>query len=56
VLQAIVMREMELWRDKVQLRIRDRIQNSASFRVLPLLSLLISRRIDGAIHARVSRD
>lgn len=25
---AIAMREMELWRDKVQLRIRDRIQNS----------------------------
>ncbi|TFK72969.1 hypothetical protein BDN72DRAFT_876194 [Pluteus cervinus] len=25
---AIVMREMELWRDKIQLRIRDRIQNS----------------------------
>ncbi|KAF8301039.1 hypothetical protein DL93DRAFT_2102769 [Clavulina sp. PMI_390] len=25
---AIVMREMELWRDKVQLRIRDRIQTS----------------------------
>ncbi|KAJ7220088.1 hypothetical protein GGX14DRAFT_354775, partial [Mycena pura] len=27
---AIAMREMELWRDKIQLRIRDRIQNSAS--------------------------
>lgn len=27
-LQAIAMREMELWRDKIQLRIRDRIQNS----------------------------
>lgn len=26
--QAIVMREMELWRDKIQLRIRDRIQIS----------------------------
>ncbi|KAG5720942.1 hypothetical protein E4T56_gene855 [Termitomyces sp. T112] len=25
---AIAMREMELWRDKIQLRIRDRIQNS----------------------------
>lgn len=25
---AIVMREMELWRDKIQLRIRDRIQSS----------------------------
>jgi len=25
---AIVMREMELWRDKIQLRIRDRIQTS----------------------------
>ncbi|KLO17145.1 hypothetical protein SCHPADRAFT_847062 [Schizopora paradoxa] len=25
---AIVMREMELWRDKIQLRMRDRIQNS----------------------------
>ncbi|KAF7773402.1 hypothetical protein Agabi119p4_5569 [Agaricus bisporus var. burnettii] len=25
---AIVVREMELWRDKIQLRIRDRIQNS----------------------------
>ncbi|KAJ7739315.1 hypothetical protein B0H14DRAFT_2990917 [Mycena olivaceomarginata] len=25
---AIVMREMELWKDKIQLRIRDRIQNS----------------------------
>ena len=28
------MREMELWRDKIQLRIRDRIQNSASFSVI----------------------
>ncbi|KAK0450084.1 hypothetical protein EV421DRAFT_1704638 [Armillaria borealis] len=27
---AIAMREMELWRDKIQLRIRDRIQKSAS--------------------------
>ncbi|KAF9000613.1 hypothetical protein BDQ17DRAFT_1426959 [Cyathus striatus] len=26
--QAIAMREMELWRDKIQLRIRDRIQTS----------------------------
>ncbi|CAE7184639.1 unnamed protein product [Rhizoctonia solani] len=25
---AIVMREMELWRDKIQLQVRDRIQNS----------------------------
>lgn len=25
---AIVMREMELWKDKIQLQIRDRIQNS----------------------------
>ncbi|KAF8199645.1 hypothetical protein BJ912DRAFT_1020221 [Pholiota molesta] len=25
---AIAMREMELWRDKIQLRVRDRIQNS----------------------------
>ncbi|KAF9484335.1 hypothetical protein BDN70DRAFT_910722 [Pholiota conissans] len=25
---AITMREMELWRDKIQLRVRDRIQNS----------------------------
>jgi hypothetical protein len=29
-MQAIVMREMELWRDKIQLRIRDRIQTSVS--------------------------
>jgi hypothetical protein len=28
--QAIAMREMELWRDKIQLRIRDRIQTSVS--------------------------
>ena len=28
------MREMELWRDKIQLRIRDRIQDSASFQVI----------------------
>ncbi|KAK0204699.1 hypothetical protein DFS33DRAFT_1259732 [Desarmillaria ectypa] len=27
---AITMREMELWRDKIQIRIRDRIQKSAS--------------------------
>lgn len=25
---AIAMREMELWRDKIQLRVRDRIQTS----------------------------
>jgi hypothetical protein len=29
-MQAIAMREMELWRDKIQLRIRDRIQTSVS--------------------------
>lgn len=27
---TIVVREMELWRDKIQLRIRDRIQTSVS--------------------------
>ncbi|KAF8150767.1 hypothetical protein B0H34DRAFT_801693 [Crassisporium funariophilum] len=32
---AIAMREMELWRDKIQLRIRDRIQNSARAAYFP---------------------
>ncbi|KAK0235796.1 hypothetical protein EDD85DRAFT_771542 [Armillaria nabsnona] len=31
---AIAMREMELWRDKIQLRIRDRIQKSASIHLV----------------------
>jgi hypothetical protein len=28
--EAVAMRELELWRDKIQLRIRDRIQSSVS--------------------------
>jgi hypothetical protein len=46
--QAIAMREMELWRDKIQLRIRDRIQDSASFSIIfqaifvPFISLPFS--------------
>jgi len=27
-MQGVVMREVELWKDKIQLRIRDRIQTS----------------------------
>ena len=43
-MQAIAMREMELWRDKIQLRIRDRIQTSVSeapgsFRQLKCVSI-----------------
>jgi hypothetical protein len=30
------MREMELWRDKIQLRIRDRIQTSVSVALMQL--------------------
>jgi hypothetical protein len=43
LIQAIAMREMELWRDKIQLRIRDRIQNSVSI-VTELFSR--SERVD----------
>ncbi|KAK0495403.1 hypothetical protein EDD18DRAFT_1075778 [Armillaria luteobubalina] len=35
---AIAMREMELWRDKIQLRIRDRIQKSASIHLMEQFS------------------
>jgi hypothetical protein len=52
------MREMELWRDKIQLRIRDRIQNSVSIAVEPFSQ---SERVhlysgyilvtDGTVHA-----
>ncbi|KAK0469894.1 uncharacterized protein EV420DRAFT_1257474 [Desarmillaria tabescens] len=35
---AIAMREMELWRDKIQLRIRDRIQKSASLHLMEQFS------------------
>ncbi|KAK0193685.1 hypothetical protein F5146DRAFT_925569 [Armillaria mellea] len=38
---AIAMREMELWRDKIQLRIRDRIQKSASIYLLVFFRFLI---------------
>jgi len=46
------MREMELWRDKIQLRIRDRIQDSASFPVIfraifPFILFLFF--LDGAV-------
>ena len=63
-MQAIAMREMELWRDKIQLRIRDRIQTSVSeapgrFRqskcVLISLGLQLSTA-DGTVHARMPRD
>ena len=52
------MREMELWRDKIQLRIRDRIQTSVSADlggcvVMVRLQLAV---IDGTVHTRMSRD
>jgi len=57
------MREMELWRDKIQLRIRDRIQTSVS--ELPRVSgsYIVAIAVwlqlavaDGTVHARMSRD
>jgi hypothetical protein len=58
------MREMELWRDKIQLRIRDRIQTSVSgapgcFEQLGRidhrwgLQLVVA---DGTVHTRMPRD
>lgn len=45
------MREMELWRDKVQLRIRDRIQTSVrSYLGFQWNCELTRFHIDGAIH------
>jgi hypothetical protein len=54
---AIAMREMELWRDKIQLRIRDRIQTSVS----PLIAACkLSKSqlilIDGTIQQAMPRN
>lgn len=65
------MRELELWRDKVlhisplesaclillqiQLRIRDRIQNSVNLYEIHLLVWLMYIFTDGTIHTRMSR-
>jgi hypothetical protein len=57
-MQAIAMREMELWRDKIQLRIRDRIQTSVSgapgsFEQLKCVSISLGLQLavaDGTVH------
>ncbi len=61
MMQAIAMREMELWRDKIQLRIRDRIQTSVSaapgsFGRLKCFdrASVITGGADGTIHTRMS--
>ncbi|KAK2460915.1 hypothetical protein APHAL10511_007385 [Amanita phalloides] len=41
---AIVMREMELWRDKIQLRVRDRIQSSMEQFSRECLEIDVERR------------
>ncbi len=57
------MREMELWRDKIQLRIRDRIQTSVSGLPRVSGSYIVAIAVwlqlavaDGTVHARMSRD
>lgn len=52
------MREMELWRDKIQLRIRDRIQTSVSAD-LAAVSIAVRLQLavtDGTVHTRMPRD
>ena len=51
------MREMELWRDKIQLRIRDRIQTSVS-RITERFSQpeRVNCCVDGTVHTRMPRD
>ncbi|KAG2740734.1 hypothetical protein P692DRAFT_20288895 [Suillus brevipes Sb2] len=47
---AVVMHEMELWRDKIQLRIRDKIQTSVSTVCLNTIRPTLTHRVsDGTI-------
>lgn len=55
---AIAMREMELWRDKIQLRIRERIQNSVRAFVCLRVSIVLrgGGPADGAVQPRMFGD